>query len=444
VLKSFAIHDGIDGLDCSSLLPDPANLFPFMRVVADLVFSHHRLPEGKYKPPRAPAPGKKTDGGKGSIAIMDTRHVNRTPGSKKAPVKAFLVPAAAYHQALRNPLWCGAVARDARRALSVLPDSNDLSWQAVFSGAAFSIGRFALMLGDHQGSAVKVADTSADPSSAMSAACYANTDIVAPSRRRAGPWTGLIDDEGGFSALDDASTGRFLADTWPVHVHKVRRRAIAAFAHLRLEDGWPSVLPADLPPRLTAREAKDSPFAWQDRAAAALACRPQEGDVHRPVLGFLLASTGTGKTVAIPRMCAAMAGDRGMRLNVCLGLRSLTMQTGDEYLKRVGFQSDQATVVIGSRTALRLHEMEHAREGLDAAAAPSPLTAAPWQDNGILGEFADEMGGGTSAIVERADEMLVGGVEDAMLCARRAHSRFGRQSIRAPPPVVHTRAGLHA
>src|SRR5206468_583438 len=101
----------------------------------------------------------------------------------------------------------------------------------MFSGAAFSIGRLALMLGDHQGSAIKIADTTADPSTAMSSACYANTATMVPPRRRSDAWTGLIDDEEGFSALDDAVTGRFLADTWPVHVHKVRRRAIAAFAH---------------------------------------------------------------------------------------------------------------------------------------------------------------------------------------------------------------------
>jgi CRISPR-associated endonuclease/helicase Cas3 len=414
ILKLSKFYEGIKGVVCS-FLPDPANGFPFMRVVADLILSHHRLPEGNYKAPLPPLPGKKTAGGAGSPDIMDTRHVNRTPGKDKAPVSAFLVPASACHKALRNPLWSGAVARDARRALCVLPDGNHLSWRSLFSGAAFSIGRLALMLGDHQGSAIKVADTSADPSFAMSAACYANTATVASPRRRTGSWTGLIDDEGGFSALDDTVTGRFLADIWPVHVHKVRRRAIAAFAHLRSGDGWPCVFPVDLPPRLTYREVDDSPFAWQGRAAAALASRQGEGGVLCPTLGFLLASTGTGKTVAIPRMCAAIAGDRGMRLNVCLGLRSLTLQTGEEYLNRVGFRSDQAIVVIGSRTALRLHEMEQAQDGPGVVVIPSSFIALPLQDSRMSDDSTDGMGVGTSAIVERAADMLVGGVEDSML-----------------------------
>ena len=383
ILRLSAFHEGTKGVVCS-FLPDPAKGFPFMRVVTDLILSHHRVPEGQYRPPLPPLPGKKTVGGAGALDILDTRHVNRTPGKAKAPVKVFLVPAAACHQALRHSLWSDAVARDARRALSVLPDGDHLSGQSLFSGAAFSIGRLALMLGDHQGSAIKMADTATDPSSAMSTACYANTATVVSPRRRADSWTGLIDDEGGFSALDDAVTGRFLADTWPVHVHKVRRRAIAAFAHLRSGDGWPCVLPADLPSRLTSRETEDSPFVWQTRAADALACRQQEEDVPCPTLGFLLASTGTGKTVAIPRMFAAMSGGRGMRLNVCLGLRSLTLQTGEEYLNRVGFLSDQAIVVIGSRTALRLHELEHAQDVPDGSWSPPPSQPLPGRTTASL------------------------------------------------------------
>jgi len=412
ILKSSVFHKGDDRVSCPPPLPDPT-AFPFMRVVGNLILSHHRLPGGVYCPPLPPRPGKRTVGGAGSLAITDARHVNTA--STAVSVADFLVPALAHHKALGDPLWSGAVARDARRALSVLPVGGHLP--RAFTGAAFSIGRLALMLGDHQGSkAKKVKDISADSLSAMAIECYANTEIVLPTRRSAGLWTGLIDDEEGFSALDGAVAGRFLADRWPVHVHKVRRRAGAAFGHLQSPDGWPSVLPADLPARLTSREAEDSPFAWQDRTAAALAGRQQEGSAPRPTLAFLLASTGTGKTVAIPRICAAISADRGMRLNVCLGLRSLTLQTGDEYLERVGFLTDQAVVVIGSRTALKLHEIERAQDTPDAEAeaASFPPTVTPLQDGGVS-EVSDEMGGGSSAVIERAEEMLNGGGEDAVM-----------------------------
>src|ERR1019366_8599074 len=46
---------------------------------------------------------------------------------------------------------------------------------------------------------------------------------------------------------------------------------------------------------------------------------------------------------------------------------------------------------------------------------PASVTAAPLQDDGKPDDPADEMGVGTSAVIERAEEMLVGGVEDAML-----------------------------
>ena len=45
----------------------------------------------------------------------------------------------------------------------------------------------------------------------------------------------------------------------------------------------------------------------------------------------------------------------------------------------------------------------------------APSTTVPLQDDGMPGEPTGEMGGGTSAAVECAEEMLVGGVEDAMM-----------------------------
>lgn len=69
-----------------------------------------------------------------------------------------------------------------------------------------------------------------------------------------------------------------------------------------------------------------------------------------------MASTGCGKTFANAKIMQALSvQSKSIRFVLALGLRSLTLQTGDEYRERVGLRDDELAVLIGSKAVIELH-----------------------------------------------------------------------------------------
>lgn len=74
-------------------------------------------------------------------------------------------------------------------------------------------------------------------------------------------------------------------------------------------------------------------------------------------LSVNMASTGCGKTFANAKMMRALSEDgERLRYILALGLRTLTLQTGDEYRERIGLDNSELAVLIGSRAVLELHQ----------------------------------------------------------------------------------------
>ena len=72
-----------------------------------------------------------------------------------------------------------------------------------------------------------------------------------------------------------------------------------------------------------------------------------------------MASTGCGKTIANARIMYALSDEReGCRFSVALGLRTLTMQTGDAYRALLKLGDDELAVLIGSNAVKLLHQLE--------------------------------------------------------------------------------------
>ena len=79
-----------------------------------------------------------------------------------------------------------------------------------------------------------------------------------------------------------------------------------------------------------------------------------------------MASTGCGKTLANGRILYALADpQRGARFSIALGLRTLTLQTGDVYREQMVRPEDLA-VLVGGGAIRALHE--HQRD-LDSQSA---------------------------------------------------------------------------
>lgn len=112
------------------------------------------------------------------------------------------------------------------------------------------------------------------------------------------------------------------------------------------------------------RLKKKSPakFRWQDLAVEqTVKWREQQGkqlDVsHFGFFAVNMASTGKGKTFANAKIMRALSPDKeSLRYILALGLRTLTLQTGDEYRERIGLGEDDLAVLIGSRAVLALHK----------------------------------------------------------------------------------------
>ncbi|QLR42504.1 type I-F CRISPR-associated helicase Cas3 [Enterobacter sp. RHBSTW-00994] len=114
-------------------------------------------------------------------------------------------------------------------------------------------------------------------------------------------------------------------------------------------------LPAIARHKTFRERAKDTRFHWQNKAwDVALALR--EKSVEQGFFGINMASTGCGKTFANARIMYALSDEQeGCRFSVALGLRTLTLQTGQALQSRLGLDDDTLAVVTGSAAVRELY-----------------------------------------------------------------------------------------
>jgi len=133
-------------------------------------------------------------------------------------------------------------------------------------------------------------------------------------------------------------------------------------------------------------------FAWQDKAVTAIT-NWREQQSHLPEqFGFFavnMASTGCGKTFANAKVMRSLSADKkSLRYALALGLRTLTLQTGDEYRERI-FKSDSdaqknLAVLIGSRAVAELHN-----QTVKPIEKDSPESLGSESAETLLNEFVD-------------------------------------------------------
>ena len=116
---------------------------------------------------------------------------------------------------------------------------------------------------------------------------------------------------------------------------------------------------------LKRRSSKD--FEWQDGAATKIKeWRDKNRQTNEEVFGFFavnMASTGKGKTFANAKIMKALSADAdGLRYVLALGLRTLTLQTGDEYKNRLEIGKEDLAVLIGSKAIKDLYDQNKENE----------------------------------------------------------------------------------
>jgi CRISPR-associated endonuclease/helicase Cas3 len=121
-------------------------------------------------------------------------------------------------------------------------------------------------------------------------------------------------------------------------------------------------LPALAQHRLFSQSAKNSKYQWQDKAFKTTKMFAKASE-KQGFFGINMASTGCGKTMANARIMYALADEReGCRFSVALGLRTLTLQTGDAYRDLLKLGDDELAVLIGSNAVKLLHQLNKEEE----------------------------------------------------------------------------------
>lgn len=191
------------------------------------------------------------------------------------------------------------------------------------------LARAVLMLSDHIYSSQDPSPSLQDPSYSA----YANTDASKKPKQK----------------LDEHNLG-------------VARYAFSIAKHL---PGFLDTLPAIASSQLFKRRSKNAQFLWQNKAydlANSIRMQSESGGFF----GVNLASTGCGKTLANARIMYALSDERkGCRFTIALGLRVLTLQTGDALRSRLGLSEDELAVLIGSSSFQELYNDSHGSESAE-------------------------------------------------------------------------------
>lgn len=186
------------------------------------------------------------------------------------------------------------------------------------------LARLALMLADHHYSSLPATGKWQD--SAYST--YANTDQKTKQRKQ---------------QLDEHNIG----------VSQNAFLLAASLPKLR------KTLPAITRHKDFKRRSQNDKFRWQDKSYD-LACGIRDRTKEHGFFGVNMASTGCGKTFANARIMYGLADEKlGCRFSIALGLRTLTLQTGDALRDRLHLENDDLAVLIGSQAVLQLHEQRN-------------------------------------------------------------------------------------
>jgi CRISPR-associated endonuclease/helicase Cas3 len=99
-------------------------------------------------------------------------------------------------------------------------------------------------------------------------------------------------------------------------------------------------------------------FRWQDKAYD-LALSLREKSSNQGFFGVNMASTGCGKTLANGRIMYGMSNPvKGARFTIALGLRVLTLQTGEAYRQKLELETDDLAVLVGESAVRKLYEID--------------------------------------------------------------------------------------
>ncbi len=346
------------------------DLPPLARTISWLILSHHRLPLpekdkcNKYKDYKNYKNYPLLDYKK-LFKILDSgfgykNSVNPKNEFQKNHQKIPIEDCLTFKEGLLSDSsqWVKEIKKWSGKALKQLNSPNGCM-ESIFEKGLWRIilfhSRLSLMLGDHNYSSEK-----ADERWESSVKLLANTKKKGKGQK-----------------LDE-------------HLVNVSKKALEVVNCLpRFENGFPI---ADDIRALGKKNPED--FAWQDKVVYQIekwrkSNKYEDSDSQFGFFAVNMASTGKGKTFANAKIMKALSTNKdGLRYTLALGLRTLTLQTGDEYRERLKLNDEShLSVIIGSREMEELHRSK----------------------KGIREEISEEETSGSESMEELFDEKLWGG-----------------------------------
>ena len=329
ILNALAADDFMP--DCSPF----AALPPLATTVAWLIVSHHRLPTYlgvEYAPDPMQMDIWLT---RQLDAVWNATHHQLTDWSQADREAVWTFPDGT---PIRSRHWRAKAHKFARRALL---QPALLQYGVLQQRFTSHMARLTLMLADHHYSSLPTATTAWQDDSY---GAYANSD------RQSGRLKQKLDEHTIGVGQNALLLGRSLS--------KIRRTLPAITRHKGFQ-----------------RRSTQERFRWQDKAfdvASAL----RERSARQGFFGVNMASTGCGKTFANARIMYALADEAlGCRFSVALGLRTLTLQTGDALRDKLHLQDDDLAVLIGSAAVSQLHQLRQEEAAPGGSASTEALLA---------------------------------------------------------------------
>lgn len=352
-----------DGLDASVNMP-LASLPPLAQAVAWLVVTHHRLPvmpsqdeKGAYRWLGAGVSGFRA-------SQLDELLSKIGPLWNELPTtseRETIAPYWHFPQGLpvTTLLWRQRAARMANALLEQLRAPDHRPW--LDDPYIMHIARLSLMLADHHYSGLTEKNERVQGEK--------DYPIHANTRRDNGALNQSLDE----------------------HLLGVEKHA-GIIVHAL--PGFERQLPRLARHKGLRKRSQDERFRWQDRAAD-LTASMREGARQRGAFIVNMASTGCGKTLANARIMNALADpQKGLRCAFALGLRTLTLQTGQAFREAMHLSDDELAIRVGGAPNRELFA-HHAQQAEESGSASSQALLP--EDSHVLYE-----GNATHPLLQRA------------------------------------------
>ena len=300
------------------------DLPPIARLIAWLILTHHRMPllkdtdeiKNKWK-------GVAADSINQLFGYIDQRWgysneiATDTLGECLHFPKGLISNSRLWLKNIKR--WSGKLIRQQDLVAQIMKDT-DRSYRPILYYA-----RLSLMLADHYYSSL--------------------------SKKDSGPWNNTIHM---IANTQKDGTAKQTLDQHLVGVYEQAKRNARYLPKFERE------LPVTENTSALKQKSPVAKFKWQDTAAKKIrAWVDQQNDLPYGFFTVNMASTGCGKTFANAKVMLALTKDNdSLRYILALGLRTLTLQTGDDYRQRI-FQNTNGSdlgVIIGSKAIADLHK----------------------------------------------------------------------------------------